>query len=133
MELLAESGRLSVVLVSKPRLKNDLKRPTVEVGDRTTVFEFGGLRNQQREYIVWRSPSASRTVQTSLTSSTLRRSPSSPRGSVPAADRALPCLAFEAGFAAGVKPVSLGILDGVLSTRIDDEPELTRHATATTQ
>lgn len=31
-------------------------------------------------------------------------------------------------FAAGVKPVNLGIVDSVLSTRIDDlEPELTRH------
>ena len=34
---------------------------------------------------------------------------------------------FEAGFAGGVRPVSLGILDGVLSTGIDGlEPALTR-------
>ena len=36
--------------------------------------------------------------------------------------------AFEAGFAAGVKPINVGMVDSVLSTRIADiEPELTRH------
>ncbi len=24
-----------------------------EIGDRTTVFEFGGLRDRQRDYIDW--------------------------------------------------------------------------------
>jgi type II secretory pathway predicted ATPase ExeA len=42
------------VLVGHPKLKNDLRRPQMEeIGDRTTVFEFGGLRDRQRDYIDW--------------------------------------------------------------------------------
>jgi len=96
-----------------------------EIGDRTTVFEFGGLRDQQREYISQCLPDGADIADV-------------------IDDAAIACLAarlrtplqigrylvraFEAGFAAGVKPVNLDIVDGVLSTRIDDlEPELTRH------
>ena len=47
-------GQLSVVLIGHPQLKNDLRRPKMEeIGDRTTVFEFGGLRDRQRDYIDW--------------------------------------------------------------------------------
>lgn len=47
-------GQLSVVLVGHPRLRNDLRRPQMEeIGDRATVFEFGGLRDRQRDYIDW--------------------------------------------------------------------------------
>ena len=55
MELVSEGGgQLSVVLVGHPKLRNDLRRPTMEeIGDRTTVFEFGGLRDRQRDYIEW--------------------------------------------------------------------------------
>ena len=43
-------GQLSVVLLGHPKLKNDLRRPQMEeIGDRTTVFEFGGLRDRQRD------------------------------------------------------------------------------------
>ena len=42
------------MLVGHPKLKNDLRRPKMEeIGDRTTVFEFGGLRDRQRDYIDW--------------------------------------------------------------------------------
>ena len=55
IELVAEGGgQLSVVLIGHPKLKNDLRRPKMEeIGDRATVFEFGGLRDQQRNYIDW--------------------------------------------------------------------------------
>ena len=55
VELVVEGGgQLSVVLVGHPKLKNDLRRPKMEeIGDRTTVFEFGGLRDRQRDYIDW--------------------------------------------------------------------------------
>jgi type II secretory pathway predicted ATPase ExeA len=55
IELVAEGGgQLSIVLVGHPKLKNDLRRPKMEeIGDRATVFEFGGLRDQQRDYIDW--------------------------------------------------------------------------------
>lgn len=55
IELVAEGGgQLSVVLIGHPKLKNDLRRPKMEeIGDRATVFEFGGLRDEQRNYIDW--------------------------------------------------------------------------------
>jgi type II secretory pathway predicted ATPase ExeA len=55
IELVVEGGgQLSIVLVGHPKLKNDLRRPKMEeIGDRTTVFEFGGLRDRQRDYIDW--------------------------------------------------------------------------------
>ncbi len=52
--MLEGGGQLSIVLIGRPKLKNDLRRPKMEeVGDRTTVFEFGGLRDRQRDYIDW--------------------------------------------------------------------------------
>src|ERR1700738_205906 len=55
IELVVEGGgQLSIVLVGHPKLKNDLRRPKMEeIGDRTTVFEFGGLRARQRDFIDW--------------------------------------------------------------------------------
>ena len=55
IELVTEGGgQLSIVLIGHPKLKNDLRRPKMEeIGDRTTVFEFGGLRDRQRNYIDW--------------------------------------------------------------------------------
>ena len=55
VELVVEGGgQLSVVLIGHPKLKNDLRRPKMEeIGDRMTVFEFGGLRDRQRDYIDW--------------------------------------------------------------------------------
>jgi hypothetical protein len=46
-ELVTEGGgQLVVILVGHPKLRNGLKRPLMKgkIGDRTTVFEFGGLR-----------------------------------------------------------------------------------------
>src|ERR1035438_6858614 len=55
IELVTDGGgQLSIVLIGHPRLKNDLRRPKMEeIGDRTTVFEFGGLRDRQRDYVDW--------------------------------------------------------------------------------
>jgi type II secretory pathway predicted ATPase ExeA len=55
LELVVDGGgQLAIVLIGHPKLKNDLRRPKMEeVGDRTTIFEFGGLRDRQRDYIDW--------------------------------------------------------------------------------
>ena len=119
-------GQLSVVLIGHPKLKNDLRRPKMEeVGDRTTVFEFGGLRDRPRDYIDW-------TLKCSLD-----------EGVEPGeviTDEAATMLAAKLktplqigrhlvrAFEAGVKPVDASIVETVLSWRIDDlEPQLTRH------
>ncbi|MDF5716260.1 MAG: hypothetical protein PUP93_20845 [Rhizonema sp. NSF051] len=47
-------GTLSVVLAGHPKLKNDLRRPTMEeIGYRATVFSLEGIVGSQREYIEW--------------------------------------------------------------------------------
>jgi type II secretory pathway predicted ATPase ExeA len=55
MEVVADGGgMLSVVLVGHPKLKNDLRRPTMEeIGYRSAVFTFDGLAGGQRDYIGW--------------------------------------------------------------------------------
>lgn len=131
MELVSEGGgQLSVVLVGKSKLKNDLKRPTMEeIGDRTTVFEFGGLRDQQREYIQWvlaQCLPEDADIAGLIDDDAIARLGAKLR--TPLQIGRYLVRAFEAGFAAGVKPINLKTVDGVLSTRIDDlEPELTRH------
>jgi len=47
-------GRLAVVLAGHPKLRNDLRRPTMEeIGYRTEVFSLDGIAGSQREYIRW--------------------------------------------------------------------------------
>lgn len=47
-------GRLSVVLAGHPKLRNDLRRPTMEeIGYRTDSFTLDGIAGSQREYIQW--------------------------------------------------------------------------------
>ncbi len=43
-------GCLSVVHAGHPKLKNDLRRPTIEeIGYRTDVFSLDGIAGSQRE------------------------------------------------------------------------------------
>jgi len=47
-------GRLSVVLAGHPKLRNDLRRPTMEeIGYRTDIFTLDGIAGSQCEYIHW--------------------------------------------------------------------------------
>ena len=55
MEVIEDGGGLlSVVLAGHPKLKNDLRRPTMEeIGYRTDIFTLDGIAGSQREYIQW--------------------------------------------------------------------------------
>lgn len=55
MEVVEDGGgRLSVVLAGHPKLRNDLRRPTMEeIGYRTDIFTLDGIAGSQREYIHW--------------------------------------------------------------------------------
>ena len=45
-------GRLSVILAGHPKLRNDLRRPTMEeIGYRTDIFNLDGIADSQRCYI----------------------------------------------------------------------------------
>lgn len=47
-------GKLSVLLAGHPKLRRDLRSPTMEeIGYRTTVFSLEGVTGSQREYIEW--------------------------------------------------------------------------------
>lgn len=47
-------GRLAVVLAGHPKLKNELRRPTLEeIGARATVYELEGIQGHQRRYLTW--------------------------------------------------------------------------------
>ena len=131
VELVQEGGgQLSVVMLGYPRLKNDLRRPTMEeVGDRTTLFEFGGLRDRQRDFIDW-------VLRASLEEGVAPEEVITDEAATLLAARLKTPLqlsrylvrAFEAGFGIGAKPIDGTIVDGVLSRRLDDiEPELNRH------
>ena len=131
IELVAEGGgQLSIVLVGHPKLKNDLRRPKMEeIGDRTTVFEFGGLRDRQRDYIDWvlkaslKEGVAPDDVLTDEAATLLAAKLKTPLQIGQHLVRA-----FEAGFEIGAKPIAAGVVEAVLSSKLDDlEPQLTRN------
>lgn len=46
--------RLSVILAGHPKLKNDLRRPTLEeIGGRTQTLNIEGIRGHESDYIEW--------------------------------------------------------------------------------
>ena len=131
IELVAEGGgQLSIVLVGYPKLKNDLRRPKMEeIGDRTTVFEFGGLRDRQRDYIDW-------VLKASLDEGVAPDDVlTDEAATMLAAELKTPLQigqhlvrAFEAGFEIGAKPIDAGVVEAVLSSQLNDlESQLTRN------
>jgi len=55
IELVQDSGAaLSVVLAGHPKLKNDLRRSSMEeIGSRTTIFDLPGIEGHKQEYVLW--------------------------------------------------------------------------------
>ncbi len=123
-------GTLSVVLAGHPKLKNDLRRPTMEeIGYRVTVFSLDSLIGSQREYIEWLVSQCTTEVTqigdileadaVDLLATRLR---------TPLQIEQHLTLALEAAYLFGEKPVTTAIVESVLSKQIDDlEPTLTRH------
>lgn len=123
-------GRLSVVLAGHPKLRNDLRRPTMEeIGYRTDVFSLDGIAGSQREYIRWLLENCSKgqakpedilTEEAIDVLATKLRTPLQIQQHL--------ALALDAGYQAGEKPVSAEVVTSVLSRHLDDlEPTLTRH------
>jgi hypothetical protein len=119
---------LSIVLIGHPKLKNDLRRPKMEeIGDRTTVFEFGGLRDRQRDYIDWVLKTwldvAPDDVVTDEAATILAAKLKTPLQIGQHLVRA-----FEAGFEIGAKPIDATVVEAILSRQLNDlEPQLTRN------
>ena len=131
MELVEDGeGRLSVVLAGHPKLRNDLRKPTMEeIGYRTDVFSLDGIAGHQREYIHWLLKTCSEgqsETDPMLTDDALDLLAAKLR--TPLQIQLHLTLALEAGYQAGERPVPVEVVESILSRHIDDlEPTLTRH------
>ncbi len=131
IELVRNNGeRLSVILAGHPKLKNDLKRPTLEeIGGRTQIFSLEGIRGHQEDYIQWLlTTAASDKVQPTdiLESSTI--SYLGKRLSTPLQIEQYLTLAMNEAYQVGQKPITTEFMETVLAIGLDDlEPNLIRH------
>jgi hypothetical protein len=123
-------GRLAVVLAGHPKLRNDLRRPTMEeIVYRTEVFSLDGIAGSQREYIRWLLGTCAtdkKDAETILTVEAIDVLASMLR--TPLQIQMHLNLALDASYQSGERPVSVELGESVLSRQIDDlEPTLTRH------
>ena len=131
IEMVADGGgKLCVLLAGHPKLRNDLRNPTMEeIGYRTVVFSLEGVTGSQREYLRWLLGSCAGEgmkvddildpTAVDLLAARLR---------TPLQIEQHLTLALETGYQASEKPITEAIADSVLSKQIDDlEPTLTRH------
>jgi type II secretory pathway predicted ATPase ExeA len=123
-------GTLSVVLAGHPKLKNDLRRPTMEeIGYRSRILTLEGMVGSQREYITWLIDGCA-TEGTKLSDVLTLEAIEllSERLRTPLQIQQHLMMAMEAAYQAGEKPVTGVIVESVLSKQIDElEPKLTRH------
>lgn len=123
-------GSLSVILAGHPKLKNDLRRPTMEeIGYRATIFSLEGMAGSQGEYITWLIDACAcegTKLSDVLTVEAIELL--SERLRTPLQIEQHLMLAMEAAYHVGEKPVTGAIVESVLSKQIDElEPKLTRH------
>ena len=123
-------GSLSVVLAGHPKLKNDLRRPTLEeIGGRTTVFALEGIQNHQQEYIEWvlhQATGGKVSLADLLSEEALALL--SQRLTTPLQIEQYLTLAFEEAYRVGQKPVTPEIIETTLAQGLEDlEPRLVRH------
>lgn len=123
-------GTLSVVMAGHPKLKNDLRRPTMEeIGYRTTVFSLDNLIGDRKKYIEWLVKSCLDVeIQPTEVLETEALELLAARLRTPLQIEQHLTLAFEAAYQVGEKPITAAIVESVLSKQLDDlEPTLTRH------
>ena len=143
IELVRHNGEtLSVVLAGHPKLKNDLRRPSLEeiggrahvfalegIGGRAHVFALEGIRGHQEQYIQWVLSQASKNkLQPTdlLTEDAI--SFLAERLSTPLQIELYLTLTFEQAYRLGQKPITREIIETVLAVGLDDlEPKLIRH------
>jgi type II secretory pathway predicted ATPase ExeA len=130
IEMVQDSnGTLSVMLAGKPKLKNDLMRPTMEeIGGRASVFSMDGVLGDKQDYLQW-------LITRCLKSGTKPTSIIDADALDQLAERLMTPLQFESyltraleqAYQVGGKPITSAVIDTVLSKEIDDlEPKLTR-------
>jgi len=131
IEMVADGdGKLCVLLAGHPKLRRDLRNPTMEeIGYRTAVFSLEGVTGSQREYIEWMlATCAADRVDVDAIFDPAAVDLLASRLRTPLQIEQHLTLALETGYQASEKPVGEAIVDSVLSKQIDDlEPTLTRH------
>ncbi|MHC8397988.1 hypothetical protein ACYZTX_00395 [Pseudomonas sp. MDT1-17] len=119
-----------MVLAGHPKLRNDLRRPTMEeIGHRTDISSLDGITGSQREYIHWLLETCTQgTVETKsiLTEDAIDLLANKLR--TPLQIQLHLSLSLEAGYLTGEERVSAELVEPVLSQQLDDlEPTLMRH------
>ena len=131
IELVRSNGeRLSVILAGHPKLKNDLRRPTLEeIGGRTQAFSIEGIRGQEGKYIEWLLTQATKDkVKPSdiLSSETIEYL--AERLSTPLQIEQYLTLAMNEAYQVGLKPITPEFMETILAIGLDElEPNLIRH------
>lgn len=114
--------RLAIVLVGHPKLRNDLRRPTMEqVGFRTSMVSLEGVAGSQRQFIRW-------TLETCSKEGVSPDDLITDEAADWLADRVKTPLqvshyltrAFDEGFKVGEKPVTIELLASIVATGQDD-------------
>ena len=123
-------GRLSLILSGHPKLRNDLRKPTMEeIGYRTAFFTLDGIAGHQREYIEWlltECTDGKTPVNTILAEDSIAMLSTKLR--TPLQIQLHLNLALEAGYDIGGGAVTGETVETIMSRHIDDmEPTLTRH------
>jgi type II secretory pathway predicted ATPase ExeA len=131
MEVVADGGgTLAIVLTGHPKLRNDLRRPTMEeIGSRSALFAHEGIGEDRRAYIAWLlTTCAVKGVPVAAMIDDTAIGLLADRLRTPLQIEKYLDLAFEHGFRGGVKPITAEVVETVLSRQLDDlEPRLTRH------
>jgi type II secretory pathway predicted ATPase ExeA len=106
---------MRVILAGHPKLRNDLRRPTMEeIGYRTDIFNLDGIAGSQRDYIHWLlgvCTSNNAEPGTILTPEAIDMLATKLR--TPLQVQLHPTLALEAGYRTGEKPVTAELVETV--------------------
>ncbi|MEW6290975.1 MAG: AAA family ATPase [Thermodesulfobacteriota bacterium] len=122
-------GILSVVLAGHPKLKNDLRRSSLEeIGSRTTVFNLDGIAASKREFIEWLLRECSKAgtdIHAILAEEAVDLL--AERLLTPLQIEHHLTLALEEGYLIGETPVPVNVVESILAKDIDGlEQKLTR-------
>lgn len=114
-------GTLSVVLAGHPKLKNDLRRASMEeIGARTTLFELEGFGQDKPQYLQWllaQAMAPNIKLETVLTEGAVALL--CERLSTPLQFEKYLTLAFEEGFRVAQKPIDADTIESVLAVDLD--------------
>ncbi len=121
---------LSLVLAGHPNLKHELRRPTFEeIGARTVIFTLEGIQGHQRDYIDWlliQCTKGKTKPEAIIADDAIELL--AERLATPLQIEHYLTLALEEAFNIGQKPVTVDIINRVLTRTLNDpEPHLMRH------